>query len=147
MRLTQEVVSSCQSRGRGKARGLTLWVLLCCRVMVKGDRCLPSFVLSEGPAVRKYRLDTHLSCKEWEGAAEPVVSTADMLEKYPCISPVRYLKGTGCDGGVGEGRREEISSSYKGINKSPKKMAGQLMITPLTWAGVWLGRILGVLFP
>lgn len=90
-------------------------MLLCCGVIVKGDTRLPSFILCEVSAVRKPRIETHLSCEEWEGAAEPMVSTADMLEKYPCILSCLSFKE--CGGGGGRDRVEEISSTYKEINK------------------------------
>lgn len=57
-------------------------------------------------------IQTRLPWKEWEGAAEPIVSTADALKQYPCISLVHHLKGKGYTLG---GRLEEICSfSIKG---------------------------------
>lgn len=79
-------------------------VLLYKRLNVKGEACLPRYTLCEvwGAAIQ-----THLPCKEWEGAAELIVSTADALKQYPCISCSSFKGERVCWGG----RLEEISSS------------------------------------
>lgn len=75
------------------------------RLNVKGEACLPHYTLCE---VWDEAIQTHLPCKEWEGVAEPIVSTADALKQYPCISLVHHLKGKGCVCVGGQVRRDQF---------------------------------------
>lgn len=59
----------------------------------------------------KFRGEANQTClpwKEWEGAAEPIASTADALKQYPCISLVHHLKGKGSGGGGAQIRGDQF---------------------------------------